>query len=65
MAWVIALDGRFPSGFIGPFPECFGRRIVLDVTVGRVAGQYALCALGNVAQVTEQDALVAFIHWGG
>ena len=54
------LGRRFPLGIVLPAPQLHGVCIIQDMTILGVAGQGAARTLGNVTQVTEHRAAMAF-----
>src|SRR5690606_21416224 len=53
-----------PAFGVFALPELHGLGVVLDVAVSRVAGQRAAGAMGNIAQVAKQGALVPLFNLG-
>jgi hypothetical protein len=51
-------------GIVFPGPKFHGVFVVQDVPVLRVAGQRSAAAVGNVAQVAQERAFVAFLDLG-
>src|ERR1700722_18380951 len=57
------LHARFPVLVVLAGPERHGRLVVQDVAVLRVALQAAAGAVGDVAEVAKQGALVPFLDF--